>query len=131
VDDEVVGLIGPGLVVLLGVTGGDTEAEARFLAEKTANLRVFADAAGKFNLSALDVAGEVLVVSQFTLYADARKGRRPSFTRSANPEVAEPLVECFAQHVEAQGLRVARGRFGAHMQVRIANDGPVTILLEA
>jgi D-tyrosyl-tRNA(Tyr) deacylase len=131
VDDEVVGRIGPGLVVLLGVTGGDTETEARFLAEKTANLRIFADAAGKFNLSALDVSGEVLVVSQFTLYADARRGRRPSFTRAAAPEVAEPMVEQFAKHVEEQGLKVARGRFGAHMQVRIVNDGPVTIFLEA
>lgn len=130
VGDEVVGRIGRGLVVLLGVTHDDNLARARALAEKTANLRIFADDAGKFNRSALDVGGEALVVSQFTLYADTRRGRRPSFTEAALPEVAEPLVEAYAEHLAALGLRVARGRFGAHMLVRICNDGPVTVLLE-
>lgn len=131
VDGEVVGQIGPGLAVLVGVKTGDAEAEARYLAEKTANLRIFADAEGKFNLSAREVSAGVLVVSQFTLYADAKKGRRPSFSEAAAPGVAEALVEAYARHLEAYGLRVARGRFGAHMLVRILNDGPVTISLEA
>lgn len=130
VGDEVVGAIGPGLVVLLGVKNGDTEAEARWLANKIANLRIFSDQEGKFNLSALDVGGEALVVSQFTLYADARKGRRPSFTEAAPPEVAEPLVEKFVEFLRAEGLKVETGRFGAMMLVEIHNDGPVTIILE-
>ena len=130
VGGEVVGAIGPGLVVLLGVKTGDTEAEAKWLANKIANLRIFSDQEGKFNLSALDVGGEALVVSQFTLYGDARKGRRPSFTEAAPPEVAEPLVEKFVEFLRAKGLKVETGRFGAIMLVEIHNDGPVTIILE-
>ena len=130
VGGEVVGAIGPGLVVLLGVKTGDTEAEARWLANKIANLRIFSDQEGKFNLSALDVGGEALVVSQFTLYGDAHKGRRPSFTEAAPPEVAEPLVEKFVEFLRAKGLKVETGRFGAIMLVEIHNDGPVTIILE-
>jgi len=130
VGGEVVGAIGPGLVVLLGVKTGDTEAEARWLANKIANLRIFSDQEGKFNLSALDVGGEALVVSQFTLYGDARKGRRPSFIEAAPPEVAEPLVEKFVEFLRAKGLKVETGRFGAIMLVEIHNDGPVTIILE-
>lgn len=131
VDGQVVGQIGRGLVILLGVREGDTEAEARWLADKIANLRIFEDADGKFNLSALDVGAEALVISQFTLYADARKGRRPSFTQAARPEVAEPLCERFAAFLAQAGLRVATGQFGARMLVKIFNDGPVTIILES
>ena len=130
IDGEVVGQIGPGLVVLLGVTHGDGPPQVKALAEKVANLRIFADAEGKFNLSALDIGAQILVVSQFTLYADSRKGRRPSFTDAAPPPVAEPLVEAFANSLAAMGFRVATGRFGAHMAVRLVNDGPVTILLD-
>jgi len=127
---EVVGKIGRGLVVLLGVREGDTEAEAAYLAQKIANLRIFPDRAGKFNLSALEVGGEVLVVSQFTLYADTQKGRRPSFVDAAPPEVAEPLVERFVELLRQTGLRVETGQFQARMLVKIFNDGPVTIILE-
>lgn len=130
VDGEVVGSIGRGVVVLIGVTRGDGEAEARFLAGKVANLRIFADDDGKFNRSAVDVNGEALVVSQFTLYADARKGRRPSFVHAAPPEVAEPLIESFVSLLEENGLHVETGIFGAMMMVEIHNDGPVTIILE-
>lgn len=130
VQGKTVGRIGPGLVVLLGVGEGDTEAQARWMAEKTANLRIFGDEAGKFNLSALDVGGQILVVSQFTLYGDARKGRRPSFTEAARPEVAEPLCDRFAQFLRETGLHVETGVFGAMMRVKIFNDGPVTIILE-
>jgi D-tyrosyl-tRNA(Tyr) deacylase len=130
IEGQVVGQIGRGLVVLLGVGHGDGEAEARFLAEKIANLRIFEDAAGKMNLSLLDIGGEALVVSQFTLYADTRRGRRPGFTDAALPDVAEPLVQRFADHLRAAGIPVATGRFGAMMLVEIHNDGPVTILLD-
>jgi len=130
VDGEVVGRIGPGLVVFVGVADSDGEEQACFLASKVANLRIFADAEGKFNLSALDVGGEALVVSQFTLYGDASKGRRPSFVRAADPEFAEPLIERFVALVEEEGLHVETGLFGAMMMVEIHNDGPVTILLE-
>jgi len=130
VDGEVVGSIGRGLVVLIGVTQGDGEAEARFLAGKVANLRIFADDEGKFNRSAVDVNGEALVVSQFTLYADARKGRRPSFVRAAPPELAEPLIARFVSLLEENNLHVETGVFGAMMMVEIHNDGPVTIILE-
>jgi D-tyrosyl-tRNA(Tyr) deacylase len=125
-----VGSIGPGLVVLLGITHSDSEEEARFLAAKIANLRIFADGQGKFNLSALEVGADALVVSQFTLYGDARKGRRPSFTRAAPPELAEPLVEKFVAFLEKEGLRVEAGVFGAMMLVEIHNDGPVTVILD-
>lgn len=130
VQGETVGEIGRGLVVLLGVAQGDGPEEAQRLATKTAELRIFTDAEGKFNLSLLDVGGEALVVSQFTLLADARKGRRPSFTNAAPPEVAEPLVEQFIAALRERGVRVASGRFAAKMLVDIQNDGPVTILLD-
>jgi D-tyrosyl-tRNA(Tyr) deacylase len=114
----------------LGVGHGDGEEHAAFLAEKTANLRIFEDEQGKSNLSVLDVGGEAIVVSQFTLYADARKGRRPSFTDAALPEVAEPLVETLVAALRAEGCTVATGRFRAYMEVELVNDGPVTIVLE-
>ncbi len=130
VDGRVVAAIGRGLVVFLGVGQGDTEEQARFLAEKVAQLRIFEDAESKFNLSLLDVGGEALVVSQFTLYGDARKGRRPSFSEAARPDVAAPLVEKFIEHLKAQGVPTQSGIFAAHMLVEIHNDGPVTIWLE-
>ncbi len=128
---EVVGRIGPGLVVLVGVANGDTERDAQSLAQRTVNLRIFADEASKFNLSVLDVKGELLVVSQFTLLADTRKGRRPSFVEAAPPELAEQLFERFVQQARAAGLKVETGRFQQHMQVEIHNDGPVTVLLDS
>ncbi len=125
------GEIGPGFVILLGVTHTDSAAEVKKLAEKTANLRVFEDDQGKMNRSVVEVGGGALVVSQFTLYADAKKGRRPSFTRAAAPELAEPLVAQFAETLRQLGvLPVATGVFGAHMLVEIENDGPVTIILD-
>lgn len=130
VDGREVGAIGRGYVVLLGVTHGDGETEAAWLANKIAGLRLFEDKAGKMNLALEDVGGSVLVVSQFTLYADARKGRRPSFTDAAPPEQAEPLVATFAGHLRRAGLEVATGEFGAMMMVEIHNDGPVTLMLE-
>jgi D-aminoacyl-tRNA deacylase len=132
VDNQVIGSIEKGFVALVGITHADTQAEAGLLAKKTANLRVFEDADGKMNLSALDIGAGVLVVSQFTLYADSRKGRRPSFTDAARPEQAAPLVEYFAAQLRAEGiLRVEQGIFGAMMQVAIHNDGPVTIILDS
>jgi len=122
--------IGPGMVILLGIGQSDTEAQADFLAGKVASLRIFEDEAGKFNLSILDKGGEVIVVSQFTLYADTRKGRRPSFTDAAVPEVAAPLVDKFADLLRQWGIPTQTGIFGAHMLVEIENDGPVTIWLE-
>jgi D-tyrosyl-tRNA(Tyr) deacylase len=130
VGDEVAGRIGRGLVALIGVADDDGEEEARFLANKVANLRIFADQEGKFNLSALDVVGEILVVSQFTLYGDASKGRRPSFVKAAPPKIAEPLIESFVSFLKKEGIRVETGVFGAMMMVEIHNDGPVTIILE-
>ncbi|MBI5667581.1 MAG: D-tyrosyl-tRNA(Tyr) deacylase [Chloroflexi bacterium] len=132
VEERVVGAVERGFVALVGVTHNDTRAEADLLAKKTANLRVFEDADGKMNLSALDVGAGVLVISQFTLYADSRKGRRPSFTDAARPEVAAPLVEYYAERLRAEGIqRVENGVFGAMMQVEIHNDGPVTIMLDS
>lgn len=132
VDGAVTGAVEQGYVALVGVTHGDTRAEAELLARKTANLRVFEDEAGKMNLSALHVGGGVLVVSQFTLYADTRKGRRPSFIDAAAPEVASPLVDYFAERLRAEGIqRVEQGVFGTMMQVEIHNDGPVTIILDS
>ena len=130
VEGETVGAIDGGLVILLGVGAGDTEADADFLANKIAGLRIFGDADGKFNLSLQDVGGGALVVSQFTLYADARKGRRPSFVHAAPPERAEALVERFAATLRQSGVPVETGRFRSHMVVDIRNDGPVTIWLD-
>jgi len=130
VEGEVVGAIERGLVVLVGVTHGDTEEQAEWLARKIAGLRIFEDREGKMNAGLLDVEGAALVISQFTLYADCRKGRRPSFIDAAQPEVAEPLVEHFAQALRNHHLPVEMGVFGAHMLVEIHNDGPVTIFLE-
>lgn len=124
------GAIGPGLVILAGVRAGDTAAQADWLAEKTANLRIFEDEAGKMNRSVLESGGSALVISQFTLYANAEKGRRPSFIEAAAPEQAEPLVARFAERLAAQGVPVQTGRFRAEMLVEILNAGPVTIILE-
>ncbi|HZS87954.1 MAG TPA: D-aminoacyl-tRNA deacylase [Chloroflexota bacterium] len=130
--DEVreISRIGHGLTVLIGVATTDTPAEARRLADKIAGLRIFDDAEGKLNLDVREVGGEVLAISQFTLLADARKGRRPSFIRAARPEAGEPLYEAVVSYLRAAGLTVRTGRFGAHMHVDILNDGPVTILLD-
>ena len=130
VDGKVVGAIGRGVVVLVGVTHDDTEEQAEWLARKIAGLRIFEDDAGKINAGLLDVDGAALIISQFTLYADVRKGRRPGFTDAALPEVAEPLVEHFTQAMRDHGVPVKTGVFGAHMMVEIHNDGPVTILVE-
>ena len=130
VDGRVTGRIGRGFVVLLGVTHADTRAEAEWVAAKIAGLRVFDDEAGKMNRALVDVGGELLVVSQFTLYGDARKGRRPSFSDAAAPERAEPLVDYFVEQLRRAGFTVATGVFGAHMDVEIHNDGPVTLLVE-
>jgi D-tyrosyl-tRNA(Tyr) deacylase len=130
VDGNIVAAIGPGVVVLVGVTHGDTAEQADWLAQKVAGLRIFEDPAGQMNVGLQEVGGAALVVSQFTLYGDARRGRRPSFTAAAPPEVAEPLVERFAATLAAAGVPVQSGVFGAHMLVEIHNDGPVTILLE-
>jgi D-aminoacyl-tRNA deacylase len=131
VEGQVVAEIKRGMVLLVGVGPGDGEAQARGLAEKVAHLRIFEDSDDKMNLSILDSGGEALVVSQFTLYADTRKGRRPSFTGAALPDIAEPLVERFAALLRELGVPCQTGRFGAHMLVEIANDGPVTIWLES
>lgn len=131
IDGAVVGEIGRGLLVLLGVTGSDTPEQARWLAEKIVGLRIFADAEEKMNLSVADVQGGALIVSQFTLYGDCSKGRRPSFIDAAPPETAIPLYEKFIEAVKAQGVPVASGRFGAMMQVELINDGPVTLIIDS
>lgn len=131
VGDDMVGEIGPGLVALVGVTHGDEVSQAQKLARKAAHLRIFEDNGGRMNLSVLDIGASVLVISQFTLYADCRRGRRPGFTQASPPEVAEPLIECFASTLREVGVeRVEMGAFGMHMLVRIHNDGPVTIILD-
>ena len=130
IEGEVNGEIGQGFVVLLGVGANDTEAEVELLTNKIVNLRVFADGEGKFNLSALDVNAEMLVVSQFTLFADCRKGRRPSFTDAARPELAIPLYEKFVERLRTMGFKVETGVFQADMLVEIHNSGPVTIWLD-
>ena len=131
VDGEVVANIGRGLVIFVGISKGDTERDAQYLARKTVDLRIFPDSEGKFNLSALDTSGELLVVSQFTLLADARKGRRPSFIEAAPPQQAEALFQLFLEFLRQSGLKVESGRFQEHMHVEIHNDGPVTILLDS
>ena len=131
VEAKATGQIGRGLLVLLGAARGDTAQEARRLAQKTAELRIFPDAEGRFNLSLLDIKGEALVVSQFTLLADTRRGRRPSFAEAAPPEEAEPLVAEFVAALGELGVPVQTGLFGAHMQVELVNDGPVTIVLDS
>ncbi|HEY91203.1 MAG TPA: D-tyrosyl-tRNA(Tyr) deacylase [Dehalococcoidia bacterium] len=131
IDSELVGSIGQGMVVFVGVADGDTEEDIDYLVPKLVGLRIFADEEGKFNLSIQDVSGELLLVSQFTLLASTRKGRRPSFTDAAPPEIAHELFERFAERVRESGLTVATGRFQEYMQVEIHNDGPVTILLDS
>lgn len=130
VADQTVAAIDSGFLILLGITASDSEAAAAYLARKIAGLRVFEDAAGKMNLGLLEVGGAALVVSQFTLYGDVRKGRRPSFTDAARPEQAEPLYQRFCQLLQAEGVPVAQGVFQAHMQVALVNDGPVTLWLD-
>jgi D-aminoacyl-tRNA deacylase len=131
VREEIVGKIGRGILVLLGVSKADTEADADYLAEKVAGLRIFDDENGKMNVSLLDNGGEVLVVSQFTLYGDTRKGKRPSFDEAAPPQVANELYQHFVSKIREVGIRCETGRFQAMMQVELVNDGPVTILLDS
>ena len=131
IDGELVGQTGPGLVVLVGVTHTDTEADAEYLANKCVNLRIFTDENGKMNRSLLDLGGSVLAISQFTLYGDCVKGRRPGFDLAARPELAEGLYEKFVELLRAAGVHVETGRFGAHMDVELVNDGPVTILIDS
>jgi len=131
IDNEVVGEIGSGLMVLLGVAGEDSEREADYLAEKIINLRIFSDEDGKMNRSLIEVGGEMLVVSQFTLLGDCRKGRRPSFISAAAPEKGNALYEYFVDCIRQKGVTVATGRFGAMMDVALVNDGPVTLILES
>jgi D-tyrosyl-tRNA(Tyr) deacylase len=131
IDGKIAGAIGRGLVILLGIRIGDTAEDVNFVADKCANLRIFEDNDGKFNLSALNISAEILVISQFTLYGDCRKGRRPSFIDAAPPETSEPLYESFIERIRQQELRTQTGKFGANMLVEIHNDGPVTILVES
>lgn len=131
VNDRIVGKIGPGLVVFLGVAQGDSREDASYLANKVVNLRIFANESSKFALSALETRGDILIISQFTLLADSRKGRRPSFTEAAPPDLAKELYEFFVEQVRSTGLKVETGLFQEHMLVEIYNDGPVTILLES
>ena len=131
VNEAVISEIGPGLLVLLGVETGDTRAEADYLAEKTIGLRIFEDAGGKMNLSIVDTAGALLVVSQFTLYGDVRRGKRPSFDAAAPPQQARELYEYFVEKIRSAGLRCETGRFQEMMQVELVNEGPVTILLDS
>ncbi len=130
VEERLLAEIGPGLVILLGISPDDGDEQIDYLAHKIANLRIFEDEAGKLNRSVLDIGGEALLISQFTLYADTRKGRRPSFTRAAPPGVANPLVNKFAEKLTSEGVPTKTGQFGAHMLVEIHNDGPVTIWME-
>ena len=130
IDGQTISKIGKGLLILVGVGHNDGEAEAVFLSEKAANLRIFEDVEGKTNLSVLDIKGEAIVVSQFTLYANTVKGRRPSFIEAALPDVAEPLVQRFAELLQKHGVAIQTGKFGANMLVEIHNDGPMTIWLE-
>lgn len=131
VDDQIIGQIDKGLMLLVGVTHEDEEKDADYLAEKIAGLRIFEDEAGKMNHSVLDVQGSILSVSQFTLYGDTRKGKRPNFMAAAKPDVAEPLYEYFNEQLRKKGLQVETGKFGAMMDVSLTNDGPVTLILES
>ncbi len=131
IEGEVIASIGGGLLLLAGVADGDNEAEARRLAQKCAEMRIFPDDEGRFNRSLLDIGGEALVVSQFTLLADVRRGRRPSFAAAAAPQIAEPLVEAFAEALRGLGIATQTGRFGAKMQVELVNEGPVTIVVDS
>lgn len=131
VDSKVIGEIGKGLVILVGVAAHDTERDINYLVDKVANLRIFSDEAGKFNISALETGAEILLISQFTLIADTRKGRRPSFIEAAPPQQAELLFDLFVKRMRDTGLTVAIGQFQAHMMVEIHNDGPVTIMLDS
>ena len=131
VDERVTGEVKKGLLVLLGVTHDDTSKDVDYMVDKVTNLRIFEDENDKMNLSLKDIGGEVMAVSQFTLYGDSRKGRRPSFSDAARPDVANPLYEEFVEKLRAQGITVGTGEFGAHMMVELTNDGPVTILLES
>jgi len=131
VNDRIVGKIGPGLVVFLGVAQGDSKEDTTYLANKVVNLRIFADESSKFSLSALDTRGDILIVSQFTLLGDSRKGRRPDFTAAAPPDLAKELYEFLVEQIRATGLKVETGLFQEHMLVEIYNDGPVTISLES
>jgi len=131
VDENVTGAIGPGLVVFLGIHPQDGDKEIRWMAEKIVNLRIFEDDEGKMNRSLADTGGEILIVSQFTLYGDCRKGRRPGYSTAAPPEIAEPLYQAFVGEVARQGIRTATGVFQASMQVELVNDGPVTLLIDS
>jgi D-tyrosyl-tRNA(Tyr) deacylase len=131
VDGEITGQIEKGLVLLVGVTHADGEEDAAFLADKVANLRIFEDESGKMNYSLLEAGGDILSISQFTLYGDCRKGRRPNFMNAARPEVAEGLYESFNERLREKGLNVQTGRFGAMMDVSLINDGPVTLIVES
>lgn len=131
IDDTVKGSIGPGLVVLLGIHADDSQKEIQWLAEKIIHLRIFEDKEGKMNRSLADTGGEMLIVSQFTLYGDCRKGRRPGYSAAARPTIAEPLYQRFIQEVESHGITTASGTFQAYMQVDLVNDGPVTLLLDS
>lgn len=131
IEDKVVGAIGPGLALLIGVARDDTDDDVAYTMDKCAHLRIFNDDAGKMNRSVLDTGGEILAISQFTLYGDTRKGRRPGYDRAAPPGIAEPLYDKAVERLRSHGLRVATGRFGAYMRVDLVNDGPVTLIVES